>query len=238
MNTAVQNRLRAKAQKIESLLTSAYGERKWSAENYIDDLVGALIATILSQNTSDINSGRAYASLKAAFPGGWETVRTAAVEDVANAIRVGGLANVKAPRIQTVLDAIYEKFGKTSLDEIRLWDDDAIKKLLLSFPGVGIKTVSCVLMFNMGRSALPVDTHVHRVSKRTGLIGEKVSADKAHDVLIRLVDADQTYSFHVHLIEHGRNCCHSQKPSCYMCSIKNECDWYINSHISEKKYGK
>jgi endonuclease-3 len=223
-----QERLRAKAQRIEEILIEYYGPRIWSADNYISDLVGALVATILSQNTSDINSGRAYANLKAAFPGGWEDVRTAPVNEVADAIRAGGLANIKAPRIQIVLDCVHDRFGRTDLDHIRDWDDDAIRDLLRSFPGVGAKTAACVLMFNLGRAALPVDTHVHRVAGRLGLIGPKVNAEKAHEDLRALYDDHQTYSVHVHLIEHGRQICHARRPECDRCPVAIECDYFRN----------
>ncbi len=221
-----QNELRAKAARIEAALTEAYGPRVWCAENHLDDILGALVATVLSQNTSDLNSGRAYASLKLAFPGGWDDVRTASVTAVADAIRAGGLANIKAPRIQAILSDVYERSGRTDLDHIRAWDDVTIRDYLRSFHGVGAKTAACVLMFNLGRPILPVDTHVHRVSQRLGLIGPTASADQAHDLLPRLLDDDQIYSYHVHLIEHGRHCCHSRNPACAACPVQSECDFY------------
>ena len=155
----------------------------WRAENYSADLVGGLVATVLSQNTSDLNSGRAYASLKRAFPGGWDEVRLAAVTAVADAIRSGGMANLKAPRIQAILQDIYGSTGQTSLDQIRGWDDARIVTYLRGFHGVGAKTAACVLMFNLGRPVLAVDTHVHRVSRRLGLIPAKATADQAHNLL-------------------------------------------------------
>ena len=215
----------SKAQRVEELLTVAYGERKWRREDYDTDIVGALVATILSQNTSDLNSGRAFLSLKAAFPGGWEDVRRAPVLEVANAIRSGGLADIKAPRIQRVLRLIHDEHGRTDLQHLGQWADDAVREYLRGLPGVGAKTAACVLMFNLGRPALPVDTHVHRVSRRLGLIGPKVTADKAHDVLRSLVRDDQAYSFHVHLIEHGRRTCHAQRPNCSSCAVQAECDF-------------
>jgi endonuclease-3 len=227
------DRLGRKAGRVEELLTSAYGNRVWSADNYISDLVGALVATILSQNTSDTNSGRAYLNLKTAFPGGWDDVRTAPLDKVIDAIRAGGLANIKADRIQVVLEAVRSRFGETNLDQIRHWDDDAVRNLLRSFPGVGPKTAACVLMFNLGRPALPVDTHVHRVASRVGLIGSKVNAEKAHDELRRLVPDGAVYSFHVHLIEHGRRTCHARRPACDGCPIARECDWYCNKSVLE-----
>ena len=183
MTPDAQDGLRAKVARVEEALTEAYGPRVWRAENYQDDLVGALVATVLSQNTSDLNSGRAYVSLKQAFPGGWEDVRTASVTDLADSIRAGGLANVKAPRIQAILQDVYDRNGRTDLDHIRHWDDQTIRDYLRSFHGIGPKTAACVLMFNLGRPVLPVDTHVGRVARRLGLIGPKVSADQAHDDL-------------------------------------------------------
>ena len=224
--TETLSRLCAKAARVEARLTAAYGERIWQAENYSEDIVGALVATVLSQNTSDLNSGRAYASLKAAFPGGWDEVRTANVSRVAEAIKSGGLANVKAPRIQAILQDIFDRSGHTRLDHIRYWDDDTIRAYLRSFPGVGPKTAACVLMINLGRPVLAVDTHVHRVAKRLGLIGPKVGADAAHDRLQELLDDSQVYSFHVHLIEHGRRTCHAQRPACGVCPVQNECDFF------------
>ena len=223
-----QNELKDKAGRVEAALTQVYGPRVWRAENYLSDLLGALVATVLSQNTSDLNSGRAYASLKQAFPGGWDDVRTAAVTAVADAIRAGGLANVKAPRIQAILQDVYERHGRTDLDHLRAWDDAAIRDYLRSFHGVGAKTAACVLMFNLGRPVLPVDTHVHRVSRRLGLIGPTATADQAHDLLPRLLDDDQIYSFHVHLIEHGRRTCHARNPACAACPVRGECDFYRN----------
>ena len=226
MTPDAQDGLRAKVARVEEALTAAYGPRVWQAGNYQDDLVGALVATVLSQNTSDLNSGRAYASLRQAFPGGWEDVRTAPVTELADSIRAGGLANVKAPRIQAILQDVYDRNGRTDLDHIRHWDDQTIRDYLRSFHGIGPKTAACVLMFNLGRPVLPVDTHVGRVARRLGLIGPKVSADQAHDDLQRLLDDDQVYPFHVHFIEHGRRVCHSQKPACAACPIRQECDFY------------
>ena len=224
--------LRAKASQIESILTREYGERLWDANNYIQDITGALIATILSQNTSDLNSGRAYALLCQAFPQGWDAVRTVSVDEVADAIRPGGLADMKAPRIQRILQEIYDRTGSTGLEQLRTWNDAAIEDFLISFPGVGPKTAACVLMFNLGRPALPVDTHVHRVALRLGLIGPKVNADKAHKLLLDLVTPEQVYSFHVHLIEHGRRTCHARRPACERCPVQSECDAYQNGLVS------
>lgn len=226
VNDAAQMCLQEKAGRIEARMTASYGVRVWKSEQYAEDVLGALIATILSQNTSDLNSGRAYQSLKQAFPAGWESVRLASVTAVAAAIRPGGLADMKAPRIQHILHEVYERNGQTNLDHLAAWTDGEIGEYLRSFPGVGPKTAACVLMFHLGRDVLPVDTHVHRVSQRLGLIGPKVTPDQAHDLLPRLLEPGGVYSFHVHLIEHGRKVCHSRNPQCTSCPVQPECDYY------------
>ena len=224
MNSADRERLRAKVGRAEEALTEFYGARVWDDASYDDDVLGALVATILSQNTSDLNSGRAYASLRTAFPEGWDSVRRASVSQVAEAIRPGGLAQVKAPRILAILQDVYERHGKTDLDHLRDWEDEPIRAFLRSFPGVGPKTAACVLMFNLGRPVLPVDTHVHRVAGRLGLIGPKTTADGAHEQLQLLLESGQVYSFHVHLIEHGRRLCHARRPECPRCPLQRDCD--------------
>lgn len=226
VDDVAQTRLREKAARIEDDMTTAYGARVWQGGQYAEDVVGALVATILSQNTSDINSGRAFQSLKKAFPDGWDSVRLASVSAVADAIRAGGLADMKAPRIQHILHEVFERNGRTDLDHIAAWADGEIDDYLRSFPGVGPKTAACVLMFHLGRAVLPVDTHVHRVSQRLGLIGPKATPDQAHVLLPCLLKPAQVYSFHVHLIEHGRRVCHSRRPACEHCAVRPECDWY------------
>lgn len=226
MYDAGQEKLRAKVRRIESMLTEAYGERTWSASNYSDDLLGALIATILSQNTSDLNSGRAYQSLRRAFPGGWQDILLVPVEHVAESIRSGGLAQLKAARIQTVLREIEERSGSLDLEPIRNWTDEEVAVYLKGLSGVGAKTAACILMFNLGRPVIAVDTHVHRVAARLGLIGPKVGADRAHKDLLEVVAPEDRYSLHVHLIEHGRHTCHARRPLCRECPVVSECVAY------------
>lgn len=185
----------------------------------------ALMQTILSQATSDINSGRAFDSLRRAFPGGWDDVRYADVRDVANAIRCGGLADAKAPRLQAVLQAIYEQTGQTDLTFLKTLPTEEIKAFLTHFHGVGPKTAACVLMFSLGRPVLPVDTHVFRVSSRLGLIDPKIGEAKAHDALQGQLRDELVYSFHVHLIRHGRRVCNAQQPQCEGCVLAPRCQY-------------
>lgn len=211
---------------VEARLTDFYGPRPYNPDVYDQDLVGALVATLLSQHTSDINSGRAYARLKSSFPGGWDAVREAGVDAIADAIRPGGLAAVKAPRIKNLLAEIHQRNGSTDLNLLRNMDDAEGMRYLTSYHGVGPKTAACVLMFNLGRPVIAVDTHVHRVSLRLGLVAPKTSAGATQDRLLELIGPECAYSFHVHLIEHGRQICHAVRPECPVCPVAARCRYF------------
>lgn len=219
--------LRDKVALVYDLLVKAYGIPPWEPDG---DALGGLIGTVLSQHTSDVNSERAYAQLVNRFPT-WEAVRDAPVEAVAEAIRPGGLAGLKAERIQRILRILTERLDGRALTLDTLKDmplDDALN-YLESLPGVGPKTAACVLLFSLGQPAFPVDTHVWRVTKRLGLIGPKVTADAAHAALTDLIPPDQRHTMHVDLIRHGRQICHAQRPECEHCPLRAECQyyWYI-----------
>ena len=182
-----------------------------------------LAPTLPSQTTSDHNSGRAFQRLIATFPD-WNAVVAAPGAAVEEAIRVGGLAKTKTPRLQALLQALRERLGKD-------WDPAILatmpipeaKEWLTSLPGIGPKTAACVLLFSLGRPALPVDTHVHRVSGRLGLIGPKVNAVAAHDDLEAQMDPALYYGYHVAVIRHGRRVCKAQRPLCEDCVLNDVC---------------
>jgi endonuclease-3 len=180
--------------------------------------------TVLSQHTSDVNTARAFAGLKARFPK-WEAVVHAPVRDVADAIRPGGLADQKAPRIQAILREVERREGALTLARLGSMRDDEVEDYLCSLPGVGPKTAACVLVFSLGRAAFPVDTHVHRVTKRLGWVPEGASADRAHALLKGAVPADIRYELHVQLIAHGRTICRARVPLCSECVLLDVCDW-------------
>jgi endonuclease-3 len=207
-------------------LTDHYGARVYHQDAYDQDLTGALVATILSQHTSDLNSGRAYAALKAKFPGGWDDVRQATVEAIAGAIRQGGLADMKAPRIKNLLNEIHRRTGGADLDLLRGMNEADGMAYLTSFHGVGPKTAACVMMFNLGRPVIPVDTHVHRVSLRLGLVAPKTSPARTQEELLKLIGRNGAYAFHVHLIEHGRALCRAVGPKCPACPVAQGCDYF------------
>lgn len=146
-------------------------------------------------------------------------------------IRSGGLANRKAPRIQAVLDDIWEERGRLDLDDLASLPPSAVRTRLLALDGVGPKTAACVQLFSLGQPALPVDTHVHRVARRVGLVAPKASAEAAQPALERLLgaDRDRVYAFHLNMIAHGRSTCRAQRPACGRCPLNDCCDAYLQT---------
>ena len=186
-------------------------------------IIDELVMTVLSQHTSDTNSARAFQTLKARFPT-WDRVLDAPADEIADAIRSGGLADQKAPRIKRILAEIEEREGHLDLSRLNVVDDQTVDEYLCSLPGVGPKTAACVLVFSMGRAAFPIDTHVHRIVRRLGWVEGKMSADQAHRRLGPLVPPEIRYELHMALINHGRNVCRAQRPRCGDCVLLDFCD--------------
>lgn len=206
-------------QEIVDLLVREYGPRNWQRRR---DPISELVMTVLSQNTSDVNSGRAFSSLLASF-GGWEAVAEGDVGDIARAIKLGGLSRVKAARIKQMLQTILEERGSLDLSFVEALPLAEAKAWLRRLPGVGPKTAACVLLFSLGRPALPVDTHVYRVARRLGLIDSRVSAEQAHDLLEQMLPAEQVYQFHLDMVEHGRRVCKARAPLHRQCIFRELC---------------
>jgi endonuclease-3 len=186
------------------------------------DPLDELVLTVLSQHTSDLNAERAFASLRTAFPT-WEDVVAAPVPLLTDAIRAGGLANTKAPRIQAILRAIHEREGAYDLSVLTTLADREARVYLTSLPGVGPKTAAVVLSFALGRDAIPVDTHVHRTSRRLGLVPMKASAEAADRLLHELVPDGLRTPLHVALIRLGREICKAPTPRCGVCPLRDLC---------------
>jgi endonuclease III len=186
-------------------------------------IIDELVLTVLSQNTSDTNTARAFASLKERFPA-WEDVLRAPVDDIADAIRPGGLADQKAPRLRRILEEIEEREGKLDLSKLHELTDQEVDDYLISLPGVGPKTAACVLTFSMGRAAFPVDTHVHRIVRRLGWIPDKLSANATHRRLTPRIPPEIRYELHMALIRHGREVCKARSPRCSECVLFDLCD--------------
>ena len=211
-----------KALMIHELLLREYGPRPWQPGR---DPLSTLVSTILSQNTNDLNRDRAFKQMRERFPT-WEEVRDADPAELVEAIRPAGLANQKGPRIQNALRMITEQQGELSLDFLADMETQEARKWLTSIKGVGPKTAAIVLCFALGKPAFPVDTHVHRVTKRLGLIGPKTTREQAHTVLEGLLPVKIYYPFHINLIAHGRQVCKSQQPRCEVCVLQEHCDYF------------
>ena len=186
-------------------------------------VVDELVATVLSQATSDINSGRAFTSLKGSFES-WDEVARAPVAEIANAIRSGGIAEVKSRRIKTILKEVAEREGGVDLTRLERMSDEEAMEYLCSLPGVGPKTAACVLMFSMGRDAFPVDTHVDRIAKRLGWVPPKLSAVKTQELLTPRIPPELRYDLHLAFVVHGRTICTAQRPRCSGCPVFELCD--------------
>lgn len=207
---------------VHQRLIAVYGPRRLRpSRTPLDEL----ILTILSQNTSDINSGRTFERLRATYPT-WEAVLDAPTAELYEVIKPAGLGNIKAPRIQNTLHSILERHGTLSLDFLDDMPLDEARAWLTSLKGIGPKTAACVLLFALGKPALPVDTHVYRIAKRLGLIGPKVSADAAHSQLEAALPAKAIYAFHINMIQHGKRICHAQRPKCFECPLNDICNLY------------
>ena len=211
-----------KITRVCEALEKCYGRQEWTGRKPVLD---ELVLTILSQNTTAKNCNLAFACLRERFPA-WHDVMLARWEDIADAIKVGGLANRKAPRIKKILQDIYERQGNLDLEWVADTPDNEAIDYLMAFDGVGRKMAACVLMFALNRPVMPVDTHVHRVATRLGLI-EKTSADKAHDLLQAQTPPKRVYSLHICLVLHGRQICHAIKPECNRCILKEECRYFV-----------
>lgn len=202
-------------------LEATYGiPRNISHEDPLDELIG----TILSQSTTNINSGRAFESLKKKFPD-WELARRARPASIAGAIKSGGLANVKSVVIKNVLNDIAARRGNLDLSFLKTAPLDEAREFLTSLKGVGPKTAACVLLFSCLRPLFPMDTHIFRITRRMGLLPEKISDQQAHALMEKLIPSKKHYSLHINLITHGRKICHPRNPKCEQCSLIEQCEY-------------
>ena len=212
-------RNRVPAPRVLETLTAEYGPFDHTPRY---DPIAEVVFTILSQHTSDLNSERAFNNLMEHF-GSFDAVAHGDVTVISQKVSIGGLARVKAPRIKEVLNLILEKRGSLDLYFLKGMPLDEAKDWLKSLPGIGPKTAAVILCFSLGMPAMAVDTHVYRVAKRLGLIGQKADFDQAHDILERTVRPDEVFDFHMGLITHGRRVCKAQRPLCEVCPLADGC---------------
>lgn len=213
---------------IAKLLRSSYGRHRFSREA---DAVGELVKTILSQNTSDRNSHRAYNNLRRRFKN-WDRLRRIKISAIKREIKIAGLANIKAPRIKSALDEIKKRVGSLNLDFLSGLETQTGYQFLKSIKGVGPKTAACVLLFSFKKPIMPVDTHIFRVTKRLGILDDKATHEEAQEYFSEVVPGNLIYEFHINLIAHGKEICIARNPRCPICNLKRLCKYY------KEKYGR
>jgi endonuclease-3 len=181
--------------------------------------------TVLSQNTNDVNRDKAYHALRSRFPN-WNDVMEADAKEIAEAIRIAGLANQKSQRMQEILRWIHRQYGILNLDSICEMNPQEVIETFCRLKGIGIKTISVVLAFSCGVDIFPVDTHVHRLCNRIGLVKPHTkAAEKTFDQMQDRVPEGKAFSFHINLIQHGRRICRARKPLCDQCPLQEICDY-------------
>lgn len=204
--------------KVIEILERAYGVPVVQSADPVD----LLVLTILSQNTSDINSSRAFEQLKRRF-GSYTEILNASEEEIADAIRPGGLADMKAARIKGALERLRDDFGSVDLSPLKRMSAVEARNYLKSIPGIGPKTASVLMLFGFDMSAMPVDTHVYRVSRRMGLVPENASIEETQRILEEITPREKYISLHINLIRHGRLVCKARNPLCKKCEVKELC---------------
>jgi endonuclease-3 len=219
-----------KTQKIIDALEAEYHSKStgYSSKNILD----VLIAIKLSQNTTDKSSHKAYSNLRSKYKS-WEEVMNAPLNNIKELIKVCGLANTKAPQIKNMLQEMKARYGSLDLDFLYSKSNQDIYGELLQYNGLGVKTISCVLAFAMGRSVFPVDTHVHRVLNRTGIVNAN-TPEKTFEQATEIIPDDEKVSFHTNLIKFGRNRCRAVNPLCNICFIYKECEWQEKKFYKER----
>jgi endonuclease-3 len=189
-----------------------------------DDLLGTLVRTILSQNTTRQNTDRAFEQLLDRYGGDWDQMRRAPTQEVEETIEVAGLAGQKAPRIQHILQHLHNERGSCSLEFLRKWDVDRARSYLVEFKGVGPKTAAFTLMNAADMPLFPMDTHIFRICERLGWIDQSLSSDRAHTMMREAIPDDLHYPAHVVMVRHGRETCHARAPDCTSCSLLDICE--------------
>ena len=222
-----------KIEKINQLLVAYFGipARPKNLPNPID----TLIATILSQNTNDNNSYKAYRNLKQRYKS-WEEVANIQRSQIEKIIKVAGLGKQKSVAIKSFLSTLKKDKKKISFQHLKKMVDEDIMNELTAIKGVGVKTASCVLLFSLDRNVCPVDTHVHRTLNRISLVKTK-TPDKTFQQINKSLPEGIAHQFHTNLIKLGRVICKPKKPSCSICPILKQCK-YAHKNFEAINVGK
>lgn len=213
---------------------SDYSEKIFDNKKKPSAVLDVLIATKLSQNTTDKSSFIAFKNLKAKF-GKWDYVASGNLNDIKNCIRVCGLVNTKASEIKEMLKKMKKKYGSLDLNFLNKLTNDEIYEELCQYKGIGIKTISCVLIFALRRDAFPVDTHVHRILNRIGIVKSN-TAEETFKKIANKIPEGKKYELHSNLIKFGRNVCKAKNPLCSECILYDVCMFPDKKLYRTKKF--
>lgn len=207
---------------VLDVLEELWGQEKNPMVSAFDDPLDGLMLTILSQNTNDNNRDRAFEKLKALYPL-WEDVAAVTPDELAGAIRVAGIANVKAARMLDILEIIHGELGEYGLTGLKDREPDDVRAFLEGLPGVGPKTAACVLVFDMDIPAFPVDTHVARFCRRMEWVTRSATPVKIQEHMEKIVPDERKKGAHLNIISHGKSICKARKPVCQRCPLADLC---------------
>jgi endonuclease III len=215
--------LRRRARRVAQILHATYGSPRHGNKG---DALDELVFILLSQMTTGPSFNRVYDRIKAAYPT-WDPFLDMPLALLKPSIKDAGLSGQKAPRLQAIFRQLKQDFGAISLQALTIMSAAEAERYLTALPGVGIKTAKCVLMYSLGRQVLPVDTHVLRVTRRLGLVGEDVPYTKVHEALEEVVPPSARYSLHVNGVAHGRAVCLALRPRCGVCPLRRACPYRL-----------
>lgn len=226
--------MKNKIKNINSLLIKYFGIPPRNKK--LPDPVDMLVGTILSQNTNDNNSYKAYQSLREKF-NNWEEVSALPRSKIEKLIKVAGLGKQKSKAIKNMLTLLRKKRGIISFEYLKKLDDESVMNELIMFEGVGIKTASCVLLFSLNRNICPVDTHVHRTLNRIGIV-KTTTPDKTFNEILENIPNGMAHQFHTNLIRLGREVCKPSKPNCSICPVEDNCSFEFKNFDRKREYKK
>jgi endonuclease III len=193
-----------------------------------EDPLDELIYIQLSIRTREGAYAGIYDALYQQLGGDWEELLRRPAAQIIEVLRRGGMAEVKLMRLRAQIEQIRKTFGRITLDPLWTMDDHEAEELLTSLPGVGPKAARCVLMYSLGRSVFPVDSHCLRVLGRLGFAPPELDRKAAHDFLQELVPLSIRHALHVNLVHHGRLTCTPTNPRCERCPILSLCPTGVN----------
>lgn len=227
--TASPKQMRAHVERVAKRFEKERGRHHFPGRR---DPMSGLVQTLLTHNTTDPNAFEAFDRIKAKYPD-WEAVHRAPHKELAETIRIAGLHNQKAERIQKLLGFVRETFGEYSADALDEMDFDTAMATFGHLPGVKHKTLAVVLAFDLGVDVFAVDTHVHRLCQRLGFVPDNYDPVKTFTAMRELVPEGLAYQFHIHLIRHGRSTCKARSPECDRCFVNDLCLYYRTQNVTE-----